>query len=313
LKFLGLPLKEIGTALERTPRELPEALRMQRRALQEKQASVGRAIRAIEAAERALAADQTAGTLAFQKIIEVIKVQDAIEAMKRYYSTDEAWEKRKRYYEEGPGPEWRALYRDAAELLGEDPASERVQAVADRWLLLTVRAANGDTAVLQDSGKAWLDRANWPAPMKARMAEFRLEEIAALIQEAALCSRKKYFSQEAWDAVVNARKQFGRAMPPTWQAHVDLFHDVEAVLGEDPAGDQAQRLASRWTALLDEDSARDPGVKAGLVKCWADRRNWSAVVRWRQEGMHRMSGEQFERVADFLDRAVSSMTQCAEL
>jgi hypothetical protein len=117
---------------------------MQRRALQQKHAQVGRAIRAIEAAERALQTDELAGTPALRKIIEVIRVQDAIEAMKRYYRTDEEWEKRKRYYEEGPGPDWRTLYRDAAALLGEDPASEKVQSLADRWLVLTVRAASGD-------------------------------------------------------------------------------------------------------------------------------------------------------------------------
>src|SRR5215469_17081408 len=55
LRFLGLPLREIRTALERTPEELPEALRLQRRALKEKQAQLARAVRAIDAAERTLA------------------------------------------------------------------------------------------------------------------------------------------------------------------------------------------------------------------------------------------------------------------
>jgi len=303
LKFLGLPLKEIGAALDRTPCQLPEALRMQRRALEEKQAQVGRAIRAIEAAERALQTDELAGTASLQKIIEVIKVQDAIETMKRYYTTDEEWEKRKRYYEEGPGPEWRALYRDAAALLGEDPASEKVQALADRWLVLTVRAASGDPAVQQGSGKAWMDREHWPPPMKARIAEFRLEEITELIRHAALCARKKYFSEEAWDTLVEMRKQSGQLCPPTWQARVDLFRAVEAALGEGPAGEPARRLVEQWKALFDTDSRGDAGVKAGFLRCWADRRNWSAVVRWLEEGVHMMSGERFERVADFLDRA----------
>jgi len=135
---------------------------MQRRALQEKQTQVERAIRAIEAAEHALENDAPASTQGLRKIIEVIKMHDAIETMKRYYSTDEEWGKRKGYYEEGPGPEWRALYRDAAECIGEDPGSEKVQSLADRWLLLTVRAANGDPAVQQDSAKAWMDREHWP-------------------------------------------------------------------------------------------------------------------------------------------------------
>jgi hypothetical protein len=40
-------------------------------------------------------------------------VQHDIELMKRYYS-EEAWERRRRYYEEGPSAEWQALYREAS-------------------------------------------------------------------------------------------------------------------------------------------------------------------------------------------------------
>ena len=301
LKFLGLPLKEIKAALERTPRELPEALRMQRQALQEKQAQTESAIRAIKAAERAFEADRGAGTLALQEIIEVIKVQDAIEIMKQYYSTDEEWQKRRRYYEEGPGPEWRELYRDAAALLGDDPASEKVQSLGDRWLALTIRAASGDPSVQQDSQKAWIDRDHWPPAMKARITEFRLEEIAELIRQAALCARKKYFSETAWDAVVAMRKRTG-LMPQTWQGHVDLFREAEARLEEGPTSEWGRGFAERWEALLDADCEGDPGVRAGLVRCWADRPNWSAVVRWMEGGVHMMSGERFQRVADFLDR-----------
>jgi len=65
---------------------------------------------------------------------------------------------------------------DAAALLDEDPASEKVQALANRWLALTIRARNGDSAVVQDSAKALLNGAQWPAALQARLAEFRLEE-----------------------------------------------------------------------------------------------------------------------------------------
>jgi DNA-binding transcriptional MerR regulator len=299
LKFLGLSLKDVRAALERTPPELTEVLRMQRRALREKQAQMERAIHAIEAAERALETG-LAGTVTLQKIIEVIKVQDAIEAMKRYYSTDEAWEQRKLYYEQGPGPEWRALYRDAAALLGQDPAGEKVQELAGRWLALTVRAVEGDPAVQQDSGRAWMDREHWPATMKARMAEFRIEEITELIRRAALCARKKYFSEEAWDLVVEMRKQSG-LWSPTWQARVDLFRAVEGALGAGASVEEGRRFAGEWVSLFETDSGGNAAVKAGLLRCWADRRNWSAMVRWREEGLHMMSGERFDRVADFLD------------
>jgi hypothetical protein len=246
---------------------------MQRRALLEKEARVRRAICAIEAAERAFDTSEPAGTAALKKIIEVIRVQEAIEIMRRYYSTDEAWEQRKSYYEEGPGPEWRSLYRDAAELLRKDPASKPVQVVADRWLLLSVRAVKGDPAVQQDSGRAWMDREHWPVAMKARIAEFKLEEITELIQRGALCARKKYFSEGAWARVVEMRKQSAQLFPSTWQARADLFRTVDAAIAKGTAAGQAHRFANEWAALFEVDSGGDPEVKQGLMRCRADRPN----------------------------------------
>src|SRR6478735_6327666 len=54
LQFLGLPLKQIREVLARTER-LPEALRVQRLALEEKRALIARTIEAIRKAESALA------------------------------------------------------------------------------------------------------------------------------------------------------------------------------------------------------------------------------------------------------------------
>jgi MerR family transcriptional regulator, thiopeptide resistance regulator len=97
LKFLGLPLKQVGVVLERTNLKLAEALRAQRRAIGEKQAVLARAARAIEAAEDALAVGAPADPAILRKIIEVIDMQTDIERMKKYYS-DEAWELRRQYY-----------------------------------------------------------------------------------------------------------------------------------------------------------------------------------------------------------------------
>lgn len=102
LKFLGFPLKQIRAALERSTPTLAEDLRRQRRALEEKQMLLGRAIRAIGAAEESLKTGAATDPALLKKVIEVIAMQDGIELMKKYYSTEEAWEKRRRYYEEGP-------------------------------------------------------------------------------------------------------------------------------------------------------------------------------------------------------------------
>lgn len=47
LKFLGIPLKQIGTLLDRGPLTLPDALRLQRRVLEEKRRLLDSAILAI--------------------------------------------------------------------------------------------------------------------------------------------------------------------------------------------------------------------------------------------------------------------------
>ncbi len=203
LKFLGLPLKQIKAVLERTGAELADALRTQRKAIEEKQALLARAVRAIRAAEESMAAGKAADPTTLRKIIEVIDMQNSIETMKKYYS-EEAWEKRRRYYENGPSPEWVQLYRDANGLLGTDPASDAAQDLAGRFLKLSVRAWTGDPDVQTDSPTAWMDRANWPAAMKQRLAEYNREEVAAFIHQIALSSHQEVFFGSRLDPIRGA-------------------------------------------------------------------------------------------------------------
>jgi DNA-binding transcriptional MerR regulator len=305
LKFLGFPLKQIRLVLARTALELPAALRVQRQAIEEKQALLARAARAIRAAEESIAAGPDAAPAALRKIMEVIAMQHDVEMMKKYYS-EEAWERRRHYYENGPAPEWVELYRDAKALLGSDPASEAAQELAARFLKLSVRAWTGDPAVQTDSPTAWVDRANWPASMKQRLAEYNREEIAAFIQQIAMCARKKYFSEAAWVQFVKLRDRViadPAARSAMWQGRIDLFRDIERALGSDPAAEQGQALVQRWLAQLDTESGGEPELKAGLLRSWQDRRNWSVVVRWYMEGMTMMDSEHFDRAADFLEQA----------
>ena len=100
-------------------------------------------------------------------------MQNGIEVMKKYYSTAEAWDKRRRFYEEGPSREWQELYRDINAVLGEDPAGPMAQTLADRWLGLSVRASKGDPDLQTDNTTAWMDREHWPPSMKRRYAGSR--------------------------------------------------------------------------------------------------------------------------------------------
>ena len=59
-------------------------------------------------------------------------------------------------------------------------------------------------------------------------------------------------------------------------------------------------------AQMDQASGGDPGVKAGLMKKWADRQRWSATLRWQMVGLSMMSDERFDKAADFIDAAVAA-------
>jgi DNA-binding transcriptional MerR regulator len=83
LKFLGLPLKEIGAVLKRPALKLPDTLRRQRQALEDRQELLGRAIRA---AEESLLSGKPADLALLKNIIEVIDMQDGINVMKKSYS-----------------------------------------------------------------------------------------------------------------------------------------------------------------------------------------------------------------------------------
>jgi hypothetical protein len=235
----------------------------------------------------------------------VIDMQHDIDSMKRYYS-DAGWEQRRSYYENGPSAEWQELYREVRGLLGKDPGSQQAQDATDRWLALSIRAYRGEAGVQTDSPGAWADREHFPPFMKQRIAEFQLEEVTDFIEQAAMSSRKKYFSESAWAKYVGLRNRDLEENSTAWQTRVDLFHDVEAALGTDPAGDTAQALVRRWRSLIEDESGGHGDIQAGLRAAWVDRRNWSATLRWQTEGLHVMSFEGFTRAADFLDRALAA-------
>jgi len=305
LKFLGLPLKDIGAVLKRPALTWRDTLRMQRQALEERQERLSRTIRVIRAAENAIESGKPADPATLKKIIEVIDMQESISAMKKYYS-EESWEQHRRYYEEGPSAEWRQLYSDAQELLGQDPGSAEAQELVRRWYNLARRAHDGDLEVQTDSPAAWMDRANWPDTMKQRAAEFKMEEVLAFIKRAELEVRKGKVNERVWAKVVELRNQPGEEHSAQWRERVELFRDLEATMDQDPAGPAAQALVARWYAQLDRATGGNPEIKDLMLKTWAHRRHWPKSQRWRVEELHMMSYDRFEKAADFLDQAVAA-------
>jgi DNA-binding transcriptional MerR regulator len=175
LKFLGIPLKQIKTVLDRDARALPDVLRAQRRALEAKRRRLDGAIAAIACAEQSLQPGRPPEAALLTRIIEVIEMTDHAEDMKRYYS-DEAWAELTRRRETMTGAmrdaamegtrKWQALFADIAQSLDEDPAGPKGQALLDRWKALIEEFTGGSQQIGEGLGRAWQDRENWSDPMK---------------------------------------------------------------------------------------------------------------------------------------------------
>ena len=90
----------------------------------------------------------------------------------------------------------------------------------------------------------------------------------------------QYYSEEA-KAKVDARRHL---WSPELQERVtkqwnDLFQDIEAALGEDPASDRAQALVGRWRALVEAFTGGNPEIQKGLNRMYSDMPQWPAERR----------------------------------
>jgi DNA-binding transcriptional MerR regulator len=90
--------------------------------------------------------------------------------------------------------------------------------------------------------------ADWTAKYYNESAKARIEE------------RKSLWSPELQEQVTRQ-----------WN---ELYRDVEAALGEDPAGPKAQALAARWRKLVEGFTGGDPEIQKGLNALYADQKNW---------------------------------------
>jgi DNA-binding transcriptional MerR regulator len=193
LKFLGIPLKQIKAVLDRDARALPDVLRAQRRALEEKRHRLDQAIGAIADAERSIQPGQPADAAVLKRIIEVIEMNDRAEDMKRYYS-DEAWaeltrrrgemtEKMRAIAEEGTR-KWQALFKEVEASLDEDPAGPVGQGLVDRWKALIEEFTGGNQEIAAGMSRAWKDRDSWSPPLKSVTQPFSDPRIWEFIRKA---------------------------------------------------------------------------------------------------------------------------------
>ena len=198
LKFIGLPLKQIKRVLDHDARELPDVLRAQRRALEERRSRLDQAIGAIRDAESSIKPGAPADSALITRIIEVIEMQDNQEFFKKYY-TDEGWaalEERRREVgadlkakaEEGTH-KWMVLFQDIVASLDEDPASDHAQSLAARCQALIDEFTGSNKLIEQGVGRVWADHTNWPAEMKQQAAPFSDRRVWEFIRKAQAARR----------------------------------------------------------------------------------------------------------------------------
>ncbi len=173
LKFLGLPLAQIGRLLE-TRSSLADTLGRQRHVLAEKRDRLDAAIAAIQRAEASLQAGRDRDWDLFAAIVREIKMQEHEDWTTKYYSPDARAKVEARKTLWNPDlqaqvtRDWNDLLRDVAAALDEDPAGPVAQALAARWRALLAGFTGGDPAVQEGLNRLWADQANWPPETRQR-------------------------------------------------------------------------------------------------------------------------------------------------
>jgi DNA-binding transcriptional MerR regulator len=184
LKYIGLSLQQIRVVLDRPPLELPDALRLQRRVLEEKQRHLARALSAIAEAEKSICPGEPTDPAILKQLIETINMQDQAELFKKYWS-DEVWTKCEwalAKLKNGPIEEWKNLNRKiaAAAAAEEDPAGEKAQALGVRYMELMERGAESlrdmvhlilDPEFQAGGKKPVADIENWPDGDRSRIEQ----------------------------------------------------------------------------------------------------------------------------------------------
>ena len=112
---------------------------------------------------------------------------------------------------------------------------------------------------------------------------------------------KKYYSEEAQAKIEERKRLWSPENQERWSKEwSDLFRDVEAALGEDPASAKAQALAGRWKKLVEGFTGGDRQITAGLAKMHQDRANWPASMQQRAQPFSN------RRVWEFIEKAFAA-------
>jgi MerR family transcriptional regulator, thiopeptide resistance regulator len=174
LKFLGIPLKQMGRLLE-PDAKLSAVLEKQRDVLFARRLQLDRAIRAISNAQRSIQSKQEPDWKLFQLIVREMEMQKNIEWKGKYFSAEAKAKVTARRSLLSPeqleqaNRDWAKLHADIEEVVGENPEGAKGRKLAERWMKLINDFTGGDPEIIQGLQAMMADRANWPAEAQAGM------------------------------------------------------------------------------------------------------------------------------------------------
>jgi len=112
---------------------------------------------------------------------------------------------------------------------------------------------------------------------------------------------EKYYTEEARAKIAERAKDWDpKKNEEATRQWSELFKDVEASLGEDPAGAKAQALAVRWKTLVEGFTGGDPEVSKGLSALWKDKQNWP------EETKQQMAPFVNPKIWEFIQKAMAA-------
>jgi DNA-binding transcriptional MerR regulator len=194
LKFLGLSLPRIRELLDYSVEHLAAALQAQHEAVQRQRDRLDRIATALQNAQRVVDAGD-GNPEVFQHVIEVIAMQQehnqSKEWVEKFYTSEQLETLRKREWtpemQQDIDAQWKALIAEVEASLALDPASDKVQLLAERWMGLVGQFTQGDPAMQASLKKLYASKEQAPAAFKPPFSN----EVMQFIQRAIAIHKAK--------------------------------------------------------------------------------------------------------------------------
>lgn len=182
LKRLGVPLARIRGLLDADPPAFLAYLEARRTDLANEQDRLRQEDRALALVEEGLRRAPTGRTGA-ARLADMLEVDQ----LSRHFDAD-VWDVARRFYAGWPSESWVPLFGEAAAAIAEGPDSVRAEDLLRRWNELgrfvwrdVATDPRMSTRLREGFARAWRDREHWPAQLRRRFADYRMDEVAAFL------------------------------------------------------------------------------------------------------------------------------------